>query len=64
LWQYTGSADTISPIYNQIASNREDVYTLDKWNDTGKRSNISGNLIKFWIEDVNNKRVMSTPAFI
>lgn len=64
LWQYTGSAATISPIYNQIASNKEDVHALEQWNQTGKRSNISGNLIKFWIEDVNNKRVMSTPAFI
>lgn len=64
LWQYTGSVATISPIYNQIASNQEDVHTLEKWNNTGRLSNISGNLIKFWIEDVNNKRVMSTPAFI
>lgn len=63
LWKNIKGQEYI--INDVMAYQRESYMTpiIDQNNNT-KFDYTKGNLIKFWIEDVNNKRFLTTPAYI
>lgn len=59
------------PLSFQAQSYMHDIFTKSSTDEWSKQNingvqyeHVDGNMINFWIEDVNNGRIMTTPAFL